>query len=389
MASKQVGFLTSDRQWDARFNTQTDGDLNRLLDAIKRDWESGRLKYVLVGGVEIGTKQFQSDYEVKHVHVAAIFHNRVSKQSILKSWDVRQGNGYYLVPRNRSYPYSGWRNHHTKTFSKVSEESLLLYEMGTLPADEKQTIRASEDEKKRKIDDILIEISDMFDAGQEDEAFKKYPRTYLQYGEKLKARKSQTKNLLPDNGDPHIWLHGYPGTGKTQVLAYIYPDYYKKNLHNKFFDLYDDKIHKHMILEDLDHEAVERLSLNFIKTLCDEAGFPVDQKYKSPQLSRTKVLITSNFTIGDIMIDGPGYEQNKRAMVRRFYQVNIYAFLTMLGLKLIPKMERDALKQSGNTDPSKLFMCWDFVRDVPTGTCLESPEYYQQRVRNSYYGKPI
>ena len=41
------------------------------------------------------------------------------------------------------------------------------------------------------------------------------------------------------------------------------------------------------MLEDLDHEAVERLSINFIKTVCDESGFAVDQKYKTPQLSRT------------------------------------------------------------------------------------------------------
>lgn len=94
-AVRQVAFTAEDRQWDGRFNVQLDEDLTRLLDAIKRHWESGRLKYILVGGVEIGTRPYQDDYQVKHVHVAAIFHDRISKRAILKNWDVKQGAVMY------------------------------------------------------------------------------------------------------------------------------------------------------------------------------------------------------------------------------------------------------------------------------------------------------
>ena len=58
-------------------------------------------------------------------------------------------------------------------------------------------------------------------------------------------------------------------TGKTAVLSFIYPKMYKKNLFNRFWDLYDPKEHTHVMMEDLDHEAVEKLSINFIKTVCD------------------------------------------------------------------------------------------------------------------------
>lgn len=85
------------------------------------------------------------------------------------------------------------------------------------------------------------------------------------------------------------------------MLSFVYPKYYKKNLHNRFFDLYDPAEHTHVMLEDLDHEAVEMLSTQFLKTICDEAGFPVDQKYKTPQLARTTVLVTSNFTINQLI----------------------------------------------------------------------------------------
>ena len=68
-----VSYTTEDRQWDARFNVQSDDDLEQLQAAIKRHWESGVLRYILIGGPEIGTRPHQDDYQIRHVHVAAIF----------------------------------------------------------------------------------------------------------------------------------------------------------------------------------------------------------------------------------------------------------------------------------------------------------------------------
>ena len=121
---KSVPYQHEDRQWDARFNVPTTEDLEKLTDGIKQQWDQGRLKYILIGGIEVGTRPNQTDYLLRHVHVAAIFTNRTSKRSILKSWNVKEGNGYYLVPRNRDLPYSGWRNHHIKDFSKVDQQEL-------------------------------------------------------------------------------------------------------------------------------------------------------------------------------------------------------------------------------------------------------------------------
>lgn len=382
-----VPFTHQDRQWDCRFNVPTDDDLERLLAALKREWDAGKFRYILCGGLEIGTRPYQDDYQIRHVHIAVIFANRVSKSSILKNWDIRQGNGYYLVPRNRDLPYSGWRDHHTKDFSKVDTTKCVLFEMGELPHDEpkKRVPQASEEEKKRKIDEVLVDMRGMIEAGQEDEAFKKYPRNYLIYGERLKALSSQKRDFFKNNGDPHIWLYGYPGTGKSAILNYVYPEYYKKNLHNKFFDLYDPKVHTHVMLEDLDHEAVERLSVNFIKTICDEAGFAIDQKYKTPQLAKTTVLVTSNFTISDVLQDGLGVESNRAALYRRFWHVNIAALLRLLGVKLIPKYQRNELKSTGNNDPGRLFISWDYMQDIPTGQPLRSPDDYQVIIKNAFY----
>jgi hypothetical protein len=385
-----VGFKTEDRQWDARFNVQTEQDLATLRSAVEALALSGRFKYVLISGVEIGTRPAHDDYNVRHVHMCMIFHNRISKASILKNLAITQGNGYYLVPRNRDLPYSGWREHHIKAFTKVDPDVPILYEYGELPMDvkEKKAVSASSEEKKRKLDDILIEMKALITDGKEDDAFKKFPRNYLTYGEKIKAMVLQKRDFFKDKRHPHVWVYGFAGTGKTALLSFIYPKYYKKNLCNRFFDLFDPKEHTHVMLEDLDHQAVERLGINFIKTICDEAGFPIDQKYKTPQLISTTCLVTSNFNIGEIMSqqeNTAGLTQNLPAMMRRFYHVRIDELLRLLQLKLIPKWDRVKLQKEGNTDNSKLFMTYDYVSDTPLCIPIKEPEYYQEVIRDYYY----
>ena len=174
--TKNVHDQFYDRQWDARFNVQDNEYLESIVSAIKSEYDAGKLSYILIGGVEIGTRPYQDDYQVKHIHVAAIFHNRVSKRSILTNWHIKEGNGYYLVPRNRDLPYSGWKNHHIKEFSKVDKALCTIFEMGTLPNDQnRKRVEASEEEKKRKIDEILVDMKGLIEAGNEEEAFKEIP----------------------------------------------------------------------------------------------------------------------------------------------------------------------------------------------------------------------
>lgn len=144
------------------------------------------------------------------------------------------------------------------------------------------------------------------------------------------------------------------------------------------------------MLEDLDHDAVDTLSTNFIKTLCDESGFAIDQKYKTPQLTRSCILVTSNFTIDEIIDQSEeanvfGKQANKAAILRRFWHINVAEFMRILGLKIIPKYEIQMLKKAGNTDPSRLFMTFDYTSSTPTGMPLESPEMYQEKIKSAYY----
>lgn len=391
MSKTFVPFHHLDREWDARFNVPTEEDLDSLLSAIKSEATAGKYRYCLVSGVEIGERPFQDDYQIRHVHVAMMFNNRVSKSAILKNLSVKQGNGYYLVPRNKDLPYSGWRNHHLKEETKISKTSLQLFEYGELPADKNMVGQAyqkrSEEEKKRKLDDIIIEMKELIEKGEEKEAFAKFPRNYLTYGEKIKAMIHQRRDFFTTQANPHIWLTGNPGSGKSALLQVIYPEYFNKNLDTKFFDRYDDKVHSHVLLQDVDHQSIEKLGIQFFKSICDEAGYPIDQKYKTPQIMRLCILVTSNFGINDVLPeDLKGRRENLVALRRRFWEINIRDLLPILGIKLLSKYEISQLKKSGNKDPSKIFMSWDYLRDCPMGEPLKEPAKYQEMIRNKYYG---
>lgn len=376
-----------DRQWDARFNLQTEESYEEFITEIKKFAEEGKFNYCLVGGFEIGENSHQDDFGIRHVHCAFMFRNRISKSAILKRFKIKIGNGYYLVPRNRDLPFSGWRKHHTKSSTKVDTENVVLFEHGTLPPDNNaKYVLRSEEEKKRKIDDILLDLTSMINQDQCEEAYKKYPRTYLQYGEKIKALQFQRKDFFKTNGDPHIWVHGFPGSGKTALMQFVYPKNYKKPLENRFFDLYDPKQHNHVILEDVDPDAVERLGIQFFKTICDEAGFPIDQKYKTPQIVRTTVIATSNYTIDEILPnDLKGIEMTKQAFYRRYFHVRIDELLRICGVKLIPPFDRKRYKQEGNQDVGKLFLPYDYARDIYTGEALRDPDHYQKLIKEAYY----
>lgn len=389
-ATTFVPFHQVDREWDCRINVPTDEDLECLLAAVKSEFANGKFRFVLVSGMEIGTKPYQQDYLIRHVHLCLVYINRVSKASILKNLAIKQGNGYYLVPRARALPYSGWVSHHKKTATKIDETVLSLYEAGTCPLDKTnpsdQNTKRSEAEKKRKLDDIIIEMKSLIEDGKDEEAFTKFPRNYLTYGEKLKAIIYQKRDFFKSNGDPHVWLYGNPGTGKSALLQLVYPMYFNKNLDTKFFDRFDQSQHTHVLLQDVDHQSIEKLGVQFFKSICDEAGYPIDQKFKTPQIVRLCVLVSSNFTINDVLPeDMKGRNENLKALNRRFFQVNVRDLLPVLGLKLLSKYEITALKRSGNTDPSKLFLSWDYLRDCPTGEPLKSPEEYQQLIRDHYY----
>jgi len=142
------------------------------------------------------------------------------------------------------------------------------------------------------------------------------------------------------------------------------------------------------MLEDLDGNALEKLGLQWFKTICDEAGFPIDQKYKTPQLTRATILVTSNYSLNDMVSmieDIKCVSDVKAALERRFFQIRVDQLHRLLGVKLITDYERKQLKKEGNEDPRKLYMDWNYNLDCPTGEPLKTAEEYQTIIREFYY----
>ena len=82
---------------------------------------------------------------------------------------------------------------------------------------------------------------------------------------------------------------------------------------------------------------------------------------------------------------GPGMDETKVAMHRRFLQVNVWDLLKLLRLKLLNKYELNLLKKRGNTDPSAIFFEFDWLRNCPTGEPVKDPEHYQQLILDAFY----
>lgn len=386
--SKTIKYTNKDRQWDARFNSVDDESDAVIVSCAQFQVSKGRLRYILVGGPEVGTNPRQDDYGLRHVHLCLLFNNPYAKATVLNMFNIVQG--YYLQQRNRSLPYSGWRNHHVKAASKVDPKNAILFEYGELPTDYKSNyaLRSTE-EKKRKVDEVLVDIKEMLkNQKTEDEIFEKYPRNWMQYGERIKSMMVQRKDFFQSNGDPHIWLYGSAGSGKSSLINYVYPNAYSKNLYNRYFDLYDPTKHDHVVLEDLDHAAVESLSLNFIKTLCDESGFTYDQKYKAAQPARTTVIVTSQFDIGNILM---GQEKQVeiakqgKAIRRRFWEIKVTELHRILSIKLRTPYELRMLKQEGNTDMSKCYLGWNYPENMPSLKPVPAPLVCQSLIRNAFY----
>lgn len=377
-----------DRQWDARFNIPDKTYLNDFLTNLK-EYAEKEMRYCLVGGLEVGVKNH--DQGVEHVHCIFVFHNARSSNAIIKNLKINKSLGYYIKARTRSLPFQGLIDHHKKEWTKKDKNSLCLYEYGEpiVRDGPKCYQKRSELEKKMTRNDIMIHLRQLISEGREEEAFTLYPCEFVRSGEKLKSLfggqkdDPRTKEVFP-----HMWIMGPAGTGKSRIVSLLFPNAFNKNLDNRFWDLYDrnNPDHQFVSMEDVDPETFDRLGIQFFKTICDERGYPIDQKYKSPQPIKINAIISSNHSIKEcISADTVGYEVTAAALERRYWQINIFDLLKLLNLKLLSKKELMWMKKCGNEDAAACFLTWDYINNGPLGEHLKTPEEYRSILRDYYY----
>ncbi len=93
-----------------------------------------------------------------------------------------------------------------------------------------------------------------------------------------------------------IWIYGEPGCGKSHWARTQFPNAYLK-LQNKWFDGYD--LQETILLEDFDFQKLG----HHLKLWADKWGCHGEVKGGLTPLLHSRLIITSNYTIGQLYVD--------------------------------------------------------------------------------------
>jgi len=169
-----------------------------------------------------------------------------------------------------------------------SKEEDLLLEKGTIPMDQR--------EKGAKGSEFWNEVKEKAVNGQLEELPSK---VYLQmYRTLVAVQKDHMKKCAPLAETTGEWWYGPSGSGKSKTARETYPDAYIKGV-NKWWDGYRGE--EVVIIEDLDKYNVSMGG--DLKRWCDHYSFPAEIKGGGMNIRPKKIIITSQYDIGEIWED--------------------------------------------------------------------------------------
>lgn len=372
-----VNWSEQDRQWDVRVNLLPGAEIGEIedarqeLEALLKIWKAwDKIKYCFVGGLEVGDNPSQDDFERFHVHVALILHTPNTRRAVVHSLRLSRAlvgaragepRSYYVAKRNPFASFTGWRNHHAKEKTKVSEEYIAA-EFGEAPREYGNQLIEKGSVGKMKQDDMLREIMSLFAQGKKDQAFQEYPALTLRYHAQITAMvKSRLELPTEIDHSKRMWIYGGPGTGKSAYVAWKYPKAFKKSLTKNevlYWNGLDVDWHTHVYLEDIGPEAFENVGMEQLKQWADPShGYTVSMKYGAPIYGVTlPLIVTSNYKPSQLLPDDTKYPTTElEALTRRFEIIHIDTLLQRENLKLRRKSELVALRKAKNADFSAVF----------------------------------
>ena len=144
-------FTKRSDQFDIRINIIDNVWLDTFIDSLPNYCNGGSVRYMHVSGVEIGDNPDYDSYGKAHIHIALILHNHTTKRAIVKKF-IPDGQGFYVEPRDKTKPLSGWQSYHFKVKTKIDPTKLCLFQYGELPQyrPKRSISEMSESEERKK-----------------------------------------------------------------------------------------------------------------------------------------------------------------------------------------------------------------------------------------------
>jgi len=248
------------RGWCFTLNNYTQADCQKVLD-LEAD-------YVICGKEKGGKKETPHLQGYIYWKTQQDF-SKVKKLLVKAHWEAAKGTGQ----ENRDY---------------CSKEEDLLLEKGSMPQDPKKQAQKGSDYwdnvKALAVDGNLDEIDS-----------KLFVQNYAALKGIMKDHMKKCEPLPDTTGE---WWYGPSGSGKSKTARETYPDAYIKGV-NKWWDGYRGE--EVVIIEDLDKFNVSMGG--DLKRWCDHYSFPAEVKGGGMNIRPKKIIITSQYDIGEIWED--------------------------------------------------------------------------------------
>ncbi len=156
--------------------------------------------------------------------------------------------------------------------------------------------------------------ADAFEMAKEGRMYDCPPQMIIQYGHSLKRIErdfpSKPTNLEAPCG---LWLVGLTGTGKTRYATDKWPNLYDKPL-NKWWDGYQGQ--ETCLLDEVTPDHGKWLA-HLLLRWSDWKSFPAEQKGTTIQIRPKRIVVTSNYSIGEVFHEHVP-KQTLESIKRRF-----------------------------------------------------------------------
>lgn len=325
------------------------------LPVIQADLSSypTRFQRLLVSGAELCPTNGR-----RHVHVYVEFDNQKHSGQLDRFLHLTGVSKPFIKAACKG-DYNRIRQDFTKVQTKEDPSVLLLIDWPSknIHARDEEETDTMDERPSKKSKMANHELRALVESGN-IEAIKDWNYNfYLRNKGSIEAEAAKHRPKTLDEVKEHLWIVGSPGTGKSALTQFMWPDAYQKDLCNQNFEEFNGE--KIVVLDDMDNKRLRQMTVGKLKNLCNPAGIQCKVNYGTVHV-KARIIVTSNYTIKECFkhkgkkqyVPNPDFERDEEpieedvdyiAISRRFREVSIQDFLFENKLRLMSKEQIDNL----------------------------------------------